>query len=144
MADHVLEELARIAFSDIRQVVEWGPDWVKFKSSSEFSADDAATISEMSQTQDGRFRVKLHSKLEALYMLGRHLGLYDAAQKPAQTPQDQFGAVDVAEMRAEFQEMLEVPGLQACVEDEKPASADEPGKLVEGVEEPIPYAWMSR
>jgi hypothetical protein len=33
------------------------------------SADAAAIISEVSQTQDGPIRVKLHSKLEALDML---------------------------------------------------------------------------
>src|SRR5215212_2680249 len=62
-ADQVLQELARIAFGNIGQVMTWGADWVRLKPSSELSDEDVALVAKISCTQDGRIRVKLHSKL---------------------------------------------------------------------------------
>jgi phage terminase small subunit len=76
-ADRVLQELARIAFSDIRQVVTWGEEGLTLRPSSGLSADIAAVVQQISQTADGRHHVKLHPKLDALDKLARHLGLYD-------------------------------------------------------------------
>ena len=82
-ADRVIQELARIAFSDPRKVMEWGPGGVVLRESSELSDDDAATIAEVSETRSesgGSIKAKLWSKPDALEKLARHLGLY-AAEK---------------------------------------------------------------
>ena len=81
-ADRVVLELARIAFSDVTRIVQWGPKGVKLRPSAELSTDDRATIAKVSETVGraggGRtVTVKLHDKLGALVALGKHLGLFE-------------------------------------------------------------------
>lgn len=74
----VLKELSRIAFSDPRRVMSWGPGGVALIPSGELSDDDAAMVSEVSEstTKDGgSLRVKLHDKLSAIEKIMRHLGM---------------------------------------------------------------------
>src|SRR6266851_5052105 len=78
LADRVLKEIARIAFSDIRRYVVDRPDGlVTVRPLAELSADDAAAVAEIrggGQTSGPR-GVKLHDKQAALELLARHLGL---------------------------------------------------------------------
>ncbi len=77
-ADDVVLELKRLAFSDIRQYVEWGPDGVRLKESA--GLDDAsrciAEVSETKSEKGGTVKFKLHDKRGALTDLMRHLGLF--------------------------------------------------------------------
>ena len=80
-ADRVVLELARIAFSDVTRIVQWGPKGVKLRPSAELSTGDRATIAKVSETVGraggGRtVTVKLHDKLGALVALGKHVGLF--------------------------------------------------------------------
>lgn len=81
-ADRVIEELARVAFSQLSDFVEWGESGVKFKSSKELTQEQIACVAEVSETLGHNFkrRIKLHCKLSALEKLGRHLGLFDKSQ----------------------------------------------------------------
>lgn len=77
-ADRVLLEYARLAFSDMREFVEWGPDGVRWNPSDALSEAAAACVSEVSETisEGGRTRrFKLHSKTSALQDLAKHLGI---------------------------------------------------------------------
>lgn len=77
--DRILRELARIAFADPRNVFEWGPDSVTLKDSASLSDDDAAAVSEVSQTiteSGGSVKGKMYDKQRALELLGRHLGMF--------------------------------------------------------------------
>lgn len=77
--DKVMRELARIAFADPRRVMSWGPDGVTLIDSSTLDADDAAMVAEVSQTTSangGSLRIKLHSKIQSLELIGRRLGLF--------------------------------------------------------------------
>src|SRR5205809_3612902 len=81
-ADRVVLELARIAFSDVTRIVQWGPKGVKLRPSAELSTGDRATIAKVSETVGraggGRtLTVRLHDKLGALVALGKHLGLFE-------------------------------------------------------------------
>lgn len=79
-ADRVIQEIARIAFADPRSVMAWGSDGVMPRESSELTDDEAAAVSEVSQTvtkDGGSMRVKMHSKTDALDKLCKHLGLYN-------------------------------------------------------------------
>ena len=79
-ADMVIRELARIAFADPRQVMDWSDSGISLKHSDDLSDDDAAIISEIS-FKPGQFgtakKIKLVDKLSALDKLGRHLNLFD-------------------------------------------------------------------
>jgi len=77
--DQVVAELAKVAFGDPRAVMEWGPEGVTMKASSELNDTDAAQVAEVSESvtkEGGSQRIKLHDKLKALELLGKHLGMF--------------------------------------------------------------------
>src|SRR4051794_5934349 len=85
-ADRVVRELARIAFSDIMDFMKPGPDGCPLLDFSTLSPDQSAVIQELTveEFKDGRSdkrqvrRVKLRkeSKMAALELLGKYLGLF--------------------------------------------------------------------
>lgn len=74
-AERVVQEIARIAFADPRDVAQWDALQVRARDSDELTDDAAAAISEIKSTKDG-VSVKLHSKVAALEQLAKHVGLY--------------------------------------------------------------------
>ena len=77
--DRVLLELGRIAFADMGDFAEWGPDGVTVKSDKDLNADQRAAIAEVSETKAGKnqtIRFKLHDKKGALDALAKHLGMF--------------------------------------------------------------------
>lgn len=91
----VIAELAKIGFSDIRQVVQWRANvsalvedeetgepalrtfnQVVIVDSAKLDAVTAGAISEVSQTKDGSLKVKLYDKPTALVRIGQHLGMF--------------------------------------------------------------------
>lgn len=104
--DRVLKELARIAFLDPRKVFKWGPGGVTLLPSEGLTEDDAAAISEVSESTSesgGSIKGKLLDKLKALELLGKHLGMFtDKVQM------DQTVSVNVfdEETRARLLEMV--------------------------------------
>lgn len=82
-ADRVVKEIARVAFSNLSDVMEWTPAGIEVKRSDEIAPDAAAAIAEISETNAG-LKVKLHNKVAALEQLAKHVGLYnDRATAPA-------------------------------------------------------------
>lgn len=78
-ADDVLRELHRIAMVDLRDLVQWGPEAVKLIECGKLTKAQAACVAEVTErsTRSGITRsIKLHSKLEALKLLGQHLGMF--------------------------------------------------------------------
>lgn len=78
-ADRVLKELARIAFSDPKNVMAWNGETMVVKDSEQLSDDDAACVSEVSSTttkEGGSIKLKMHDKIAALDKLGKHLKLF--------------------------------------------------------------------
>ena len=75
--ERVLEELARIAFADIRDFLTWDDDGVRLRSMDALTAEQAACVAEIVESggKSGKgLRVKLHGKLAALAALARLLG----------------------------------------------------------------------
>lgn len=75
-ADQVLSELARIAFADPRDLMEWGPDGVRLRDSAGLTAEQAAGVAEVAEGSGGTLRLKKHDKVRALELIGRHLGMF--------------------------------------------------------------------
>jgi len=81
--DMVVKELAKIAFTDMRQYVVWGEREaedggkkeleMRLIHSSELPPELTAAVSEVKLTKDG-LSFKLHDKKGSLELLGRHLG----------------------------------------------------------------------
>lgn len=77
--DRIVAELAKVAFGDPRDLMEWGPGGVKLKPSTDLTADQAAQVSEVSETitaAGGSLKLKKHDKVKALELLGRHVGMF--------------------------------------------------------------------
>jgi phage terminase small subunit len=81
-AERVLEEIARLAFSDIREVIEFDANGVTVNDSKKISDDTAAAIASVSESRTTteeatttKVTVKLHNKLAALNLAAKHLGL---------------------------------------------------------------------
>lgn len=85
--ERVLQELAAIAFADVREAIAWetladpetgerGKLVMRFRGSGEIPAAAAAAIAEVSQGLAG-FKLKMHSKIKALELLAKHLRLLD-------------------------------------------------------------------
>jgi phage terminase small subunit len=99
-ADHVLTELAKIGFSDIRRAIKWFSqtnvaqvdevegeiedgsirfavaNQVELVSSDDIDDDTAKAISEISMSDRGGLKVKFHDKRAALVDIGKHLGMF--------------------------------------------------------------------
>ena len=75
----IVDELRKVGFSDMRKFAAWDAAGVYLISSTALGDDSAACVSEVSQ-RDTRYgtsiRFKLHSKVEALEKLARHLGMF--------------------------------------------------------------------
>lgn len=90
--ERVLLELARVAFSDIGEVLDWtSGDDITLRPRLEISPHQRAAIAELAPRRMGKGpRIKLHNKTHALDTLVRLLGGYDklvpAAPPNAQKP----------------------------------------------------------
>ncbi len=77
--DMVVEELAKIAFSQIDDYVEiddsTGGNIVIVKTTRDVPGDKISAISSIKQGSNG-IEIKLHDKVRALESLGRHLGMF--------------------------------------------------------------------
>ncbi|SHJ48788.1 phage terminase small subunit [Halodesulfovibrio aestuarii] len=81
--DAVVRELAAVGFASLRDVCAWDDGHLTLVSSQDLSNAQAASIAEISETvttRGGTVRVKQHSKLKALEMLAKHVGLYDSPE----------------------------------------------------------------
>src|SRR5208282_3745170 len=69
-ADRIVLELARVAFSDLGRIADWGPDGVALKPSNALTEADRAAIAEVTATTGkpgaARVHVRLQNKLRAL------------------------------------------------------------------------------
>lgn len=95
-ADRVVAELAKIAFADPRDLMEWGPDGVKLKASADLTEEQAASVAEVSETttkDGGSLRLKKHDKLKALELLGKHLGMFE--RKMEDCEDEEVAAIEV-------------------------------------------------
>jgi phage terminase small subunit len=74
--ERIAEELSKIAFSDIKEFIEFNSKAVKIKDSKDV---DGAVIQEVSSHTGLRgtsTKLKLHDKMKALELLGRYKGMY--------------------------------------------------------------------
>jgi len=89
-ADRVLQEIARVAFANIKQVASFNrSEGVLFKDSAELTDDETAAIAEVSSRKVTRsveggteiktvdLKMKMHNKIAALDLAARHLGLLE-------------------------------------------------------------------
>lgn len=94
--DRVLQEYAKIGFSDIKNFVEFKTaksvvgqdndgediiDWRIVLAVKDSKEVDGILISEVSIAKDGTFKFKLHDKMNALEKMGKHLNMWDKSSE---------------------------------------------------------------
>ena len=72
----IMDELACLAFGDMRKVASWKSNKLTVVDSDKLTYDDAAMISEISADANGSVKLKRFDKLKALKLLGRQLGMF--------------------------------------------------------------------
>ena len=82
--DRVLQEYRRIAFANLRRIVDWDGEGLEVKPAEHLSDEDTAAVAEIvaAATTGKPYRVKLHDKKAALDAIARYLGMLPPA-KPA-------------------------------------------------------------
>lgn len=78
--DRIAAELAKIAFSDLRNAAQWNADGVTLLDSQDLDDDTAAAISEVTTGKDGP-RIKLYNKQGALMDLAKLYGFVTDRQE---------------------------------------------------------------
>lgn len=76
----VVQELAAIGFASIHDICHWSDNGVTLYDATTLSRHMACAVAEVkeSSTARGGVQIKMHSKLKALELLGRHLGMFSA------------------------------------------------------------------
>ena len=82
--EKVLREYARIAFANLRHIVDWTDSGMQFKAANQLAEDDVAAIAEIveSAKEHTPYRVKLYDKKAALDAIARYLGMQSLAATP--------------------------------------------------------------
>jgi phage terminase small subunit len=86
-ADKVVKELAKVGFSDLRELAKWDEGGVRWRNSSELEDDAAASVKDLVFTHEVRYdkngeriettntKLQLHDKMAALKSLAQHTGI---------------------------------------------------------------------
>ncbi|MED0758654.1 terminase small subunit [Aneurinibacillus thermoaerophilus] len=75
--DRIVEQLAKIAFADLKDYVEWDKESIALKDSDEVDGSVIQSITETVLPKGGvKKEIKLNDKLKALKLLGKHLGMF--------------------------------------------------------------------
>lgn len=109
--ERVVKELARVAFADATDYVqveartvekndgtELSYQAVTLTETAELSADQRAAIAGIKQGVNG-VEVKLHDKIKALELLGRHIGMFNDKLEVKATVENPFAGLSTEELR---------------------------------------------
>ena len=108
--ERVLRELARVAFADAADYVQVETriinrgevkvpiELVVHKETAELSADQRAAIASIKQGAHG-VEVKLHDKIKALELLGRHIGMFNDKLEVKAIVDNPFAGLSTEELR---------------------------------------------
>ena len=109
--ERVVKELARVAFADATDYVqvetrtvekndgtELSYQTVTLTETAELSADQRAAIASIKQGTNG-VEVKLHDKIKALELLGRHIGMFNDKLEVKATVENPFAGLSTEELR---------------------------------------------
>ncbi len=137
--ERILAEYARLAFSNVGDIAQWGPDGVVLKPDDEIARDDRAAIQEIetATTRTGAHaRVRMYSKHAALDALARLTGLNRKGMIIEARAQRTVGGRDAREVLRERLARLMAVAPKQAAEPEKKEEAEvaplEEKKVTEG------------
>lgn len=121
--DAVIRELAAVGFASLKDVCTWDDGHLVLINSQDLSDAQAASIAEITETvttRGGTVRVKQHSKLKALEMLAKHVGLYDP-------PEMEQGEKSLEELSPVLKKRLET--IYGIISDEAKVHCSNAGRI---------------
>ena len=74
--ERIVKEYLSLYNTNMRDIAAWGPGGVAARPSDTLTEEQAAAISEISETKDGNIKVKLHDKKGILDSLARIAGMF--------------------------------------------------------------------
>lgn len=113
-ADRVLEQIAKIGFADMKNVVSWVGNRIRIKPSDEVDGTILAEITETETESGGTLKIKLNDRMKALEMMGRHLNLFNDRHK--QRMEDEKLKIDQGKF--EIEKLKSIGGVSDEVIDE--------------------------
>lgn len=142
-ADRIVLELARVAFSDLGHVADWGPDGVTLKPSNALAEADRAAIAEISakgaKPGGARVHVRLQNKQRALDSLARHFALYgrNAGLVAGRGERENHGESARAKLKAEIEAYAREMEAEKSTVREASGPEDRPSAVLRD-EHPVP------
>jgi phage terminase small subunit len=118
--DRVLREYARIAFADMGQFATWNDETVSLRDSTELPPAQRAAIASVQKSAKG-VHIKLHSKVQALDALAKHLGLFRVEENPVGhtlDPAERVARINELLARAGYSGTYDPDGAGAGLQDE--------------------------
>lgn len=101
--DKVIQELSKIAFSNISDYLKVEDNRVEVFDTDKIHKEMLAVIAEIKQT-DSKLSIKLHDKLRALDLIGRHLGMFkDKLELSGELHNNPFEGLTTEELKAIIQ-----------------------------------------
>lgn len=80
--ESIIKELSSVAFSDIFRLVDIDKGILRLKDKTQLKDIDTRAVASISYDgKTGTIKIKMHDKLKALELLGKHLGLFEG-EKP--------------------------------------------------------------
>lgn len=121
-ADKVVKELAKLGFSDMRELATWDEAGVRWRYSDELTDEAAACVKDVIYTHEVRYdkngrtetsstKLQLHDKKAALKMLGDHTGVFGGGESLEQETQSFLLGADA--MREEYERRKRESDAQA-------------------------------
>ena len=101
-ADRVINELAKIGFSDATKAIRIVKGKVRVTNTADLDEDTRAAISSISQTitlNGGSIGIKFHDKKGSLELLGKHLGIFSDEDETPDLPMPTVVQVNVVNAR---------------------------------------------
>jgi phage terminase small subunit len=122
-ADHVVKELAKLAFSDMRDYAIWDGASLTLIRSQDLPAGASAAVAEVNETTTASggsaTRIKLYSKIDALTTLARHLGMFvDKTETTVKVDAGLYDKYTLDQLDAMHAKVVDRPKLPAGDEGE--------------------------
>lgn len=89
--ERIMTELARVAFSDLKEFATWNESGVSWKPDSALTEEQSRAIASIKQSMNeygGTTELKLFDKLRALELLGKEIGMFVDHSKHEHTGKD--------------------------------------------------------
>ncbi len=109
--ERILQELARIGFARVPDYLEIREETLLLRNDERLDGAAIASIEKGS----GGWKVKFYDKLKALELMGKHLGMFNGSEEPAQTENCNLLECIIQATREEV-DLRDIPEIQQAAD----------------------------